>query len=281
MTHTISIVGTIPLREGPSGHSSRRAFVAASMVLFAMSVALTIISCGPMSAMPGMPMPGGWTMSMAWMQMPAQSWLGAAGSFLGMWTVMMIAMMLPSFAPTLWRYRQALSRTASTRLNGLTALVALGYFSVWTALGAVIFPVGLVVATVEMESSLFSRAVPLMSGVVVLVAGLLQFTAWKSRHLTACQDVPGSGGGLAADPRAAWWHGLNLGVHCGQSCANLAAMLLVFGVMDLRMMALITLAITTERLGPIGQRAVHVGGSVIVAVGLFLIAQAVGALFNG
>jgi hypothetical protein len=40
-----------------------------------------------MSAM-GMPMPGGWTMSMAWMRMPGQTWLGAATSFLGMWVVM-------------------------------------------------------------------------------------------------------------------------------------------------------------------------------------------------
>jgi hypothetical protein len=42
-----------------------------------------------------MPMPGGWTMSMAWMRMPGQTWPGAAASFLGMWVVMMVAMMLP------------------------------------------------------------------------------------------------------------------------------------------------------------------------------------------
>ena len=43
-------------------------------------------------------MPGGWTMAMAmaWTRMPGQTWPGAAASFLGMWVVMMVAMMLPS-----------------------------------------------------------------------------------------------------------------------------------------------------------------------------------------
>ena len=54
-----------------------------------------------MSAMGGMPMPGGWTMSMPWMRMPGQSWPAAAASFLGMWIVMMAAMMLPSLVPML------------------------------------------------------------------------------------------------------------------------------------------------------------------------------------
>jgi predicted metal-binding membrane protein len=48
-----------------------------------------------------MSMPGGWTMSMAWTLMPGQTWPGAAASFLGMWTVMMVAMMLPSLVPML------------------------------------------------------------------------------------------------------------------------------------------------------------------------------------
>ena len=46
-------------------------------------------------------MPGGWSMSMAWMRMPGQTWPGAAASFLAMWAVMMVAMMLPSLVPML------------------------------------------------------------------------------------------------------------------------------------------------------------------------------------
>jgi predicted metal-binding membrane protein len=85
-----------------------------------------------MSAIGEMPMPGGWTMSMAWMRMPGQTWPGAAASFLGMWVVMMVAMMLPSLLPMLWRYRQAVGRTGETHLGRLTALVGVGYLFVWT-----------------------------------------------------------------------------------------------------------------------------------------------------
>src|SRR5437763_17043530 len=122
---------------------SQQAFLAVSALLFAASVAVTIVWCTSMSAMGGMPMPGGWTMSMAWMRMPGQTWPGAAASFLGMWVVMMVAMMLPSLVPMLWRYRQAVTRTGDTRLAWLTALVGAGYFFVWTAFGVAAFPLGI------------------------------------------------------------------------------------------------------------------------------------------
>ena len=82
--------------------------------------------CASMSAVDEMPMPGGWTMSMAWMRMPGQTWPLAAASFLAMWVVMMVAMMLPSLVPMLWRYREAVAGTAKTRLGRLTALVGVG-----------------------------------------------------------------------------------------------------------------------------------------------------------
>src|SRR5262245_30774062 len=81
------------------------ALFAVCAVLFVASATLTIILCLPMSAM-GMPMPGGWTMSMAWMRMPGQTWLDASASFLWMWVVMMVAMMLPSLVPMLLQYRR-------------------------------------------------------------------------------------------------------------------------------------------------------------------------------
>src|SRR5439155_4659683 len=83
-------------RRTPSERASEQAFLSVSALLFAASVAVTIVWCARMSAMGEMPMPGGWTMSMAWMRMPGQTWPGAAASFLCMWVVMMVAMMLPS-----------------------------------------------------------------------------------------------------------------------------------------------------------------------------------------
>jgi predicted metal-binding membrane protein len=254
----------------------RRAFLAVSALLFAASAAWTIVWCASMSAMGGMPMPGGWTMSGAWMRMPGQTSVGAAASFLGMWVVMMVAMMLPSLVPMLGRYRRAVGGTGETRLGHLTALAGVGYFVVWTVLGMVAFPLGVALAEVEMRQPELARAVPLAVGVVVLIAGALQFTAWKARHLAGCRDSPAHGVALPADAGTAWRHGLRLGLHCIQCCAGLMAILLVIGVMDLRAMVVVGAAITVERLAPAGERVARATGVVVVGAGLFLIARAAG-----
>ncbi len=229
-----------------------------------------------MSAMGGMPMPGDWTMSMAWMRMPGQTWAGAGASFVGMWVVMMLAMMLPSLVAMLSRYREAVGGPGTPRLDRLTVLVGLGYFFVWTMVGLVAFPLGVALAMIEMQQAALSRAVPVATGVVVIIAGMLQFTAWKERHLACCREAPGPGRMLAANARTAWRHGLRLGVHCAQCCIGLIAILLVTGVMDLRAMGIVAAAITVERLATDGERIARVTGGVIVGVGLFLIARAVG-----
>jgi len=255
--------------------ASQQAFFGVTALLFAASAALTITWCASMSAMGGMPMPGGWTMSMAWM--PAgHTWPGAAASFLGMWVVMMVAMMLPSLVPMLWRYRQAVGRPGETRLGRLTALVGVGYFFVWTVFGMAAFPLGVALAAVEMQQPALARAVPIAVGVVVLLAGALQFTAWKARHLACCRAAPGPGRTLPADAGTAWRHGLRLGLHCANCCAGLTAILLVIRVMDLRAMAFVAAAITIERLAPAGERVARATGAVVIGAGLFLIARAAG-----
>src|SRR5687767_7545374 len=98
-----------------------------------------------MNGMDGMPMPGGWTMSMAWMRMPGQSWPDAAATFLGMWIIMMAAMMLPSLVPMLWRYREALGTTGAGRLGRLTTIAGTGYFAVWAVLGIAVFSLGITI----------------------------------------------------------------------------------------------------------------------------------------
>ena len=257
------------------GQTSQRAFFGVSALLFAASASVTIVWCLSMSAMGGMPMPGGWTMSMAWMRMHGQTWPSTAASFLGMWTVMMLAMMLPSLVPMLWRYRQAVESTGELRLGGLTALAGVAYFLVWAIFGMVIFPLGVGLATIAMQQQALSRAVPIAVGVVVLIAGALQFTSWKARHLACCREAPVRGM-LTADAGTAWRHGLSLGIHCTQCCAGLITIFLVIGVMDLSAMAVVTLATTIERLAPRGQFVARALGAVGVAAGLFLIARAAG-----
>jgi hypothetical protein len=93
-----------------TARASQRAFFGVSALLFAASAAVTIVWSRSMSAMGAMPMAGGWTMSMAWTRMPEQTWQAAAASFLGMWIVMMVAMMMPALLAMLRRYREAVGR---------------------------------------------------------------------------------------------------------------------------------------------------------------------------
>ncbi|MEZ0600956.1 DUF2182 domain-containing protein [Paraburkholderia sp. IW21] len=256
--------------------ASQRVFFGVSALLFAASSVVTIVRCASMSTMGEMPMPGGWTMSMAWMRMCGQTWPGVAASFLGMWIVMMAAMMLPSLVPMLWRYRQAVGRPGETRLGRLTALVGASYFFVWTAFGMAAFVLGVALTTVEMQLPALAGTVPLAVGVVVLSAGMLQFSAWKARHLACCRAAPGRGGTLPPDAGTAWRYGLRLGLHCSYCCAGLTAILLVAGFMDLRVMGAVTAAITVERLAPYGERVARVIGAGMVGAGVLLIARAVG-----
>jgi predicted metal-binding membrane protein len=259
-----------------SERASQRALLGVSALLFAAGTAVTIVWCASMSAMGGMAMPGGWTMSMAWMRMPGQTWSGAATSFVGMWVAMMVAMMLPSLMPMLGRCRQAVSGTDEARSGRLTALVGVGYFTVWTLFGMAAFPLGVALAAAAMQLPALARTVPIATGVAVLIAGVLQFTAWKARRLACCREAPGRGRRLPADAGTAWRHGLRLGLQCSSCCANLMAILLVIGVMDLRAMAVVTAAITIERLAPAGARVARAIGAIVIAAGLALIAQAAG-----
>ncbi|HYC22297.1 MAG TPA: DUF2182 domain-containing protein, partial [Candidatus Bathyarchaeia archaeon] len=174
------------------------------------------------------------------------------------------------------RYRQAVGRTGKTRLDRLTALVGVAYFSVWTMFGMVAFPLGVALAAVEMQQPVLARAVPMAVGVVVVIAGAFQLTAWKARHLACCRETPGRGRRLPADAGTAWRHGLRLGLHCAQCCAGLMLILLVVGVMDLRAMAVVAAAITVERLAPAGENVARAIGAVGVTAGLVLIARAAG-----
>jgi len=253
-----------------SERPSERAFFGASALLFAASTVATIVWCSSMNATRGMPMPGNWTMSMAWMRMPGQTWPAAAATFLGMWMVMMVAMMLPSLVPMLRRYRHALARTGVTHLGSRTFAVAAGYFAVWAVFGMAIFPAGVALATVEMHRPALARAVPFAAGVVVLIAGMVQLSAWKRDQLACCNDVPMRGG--------AWRHGLRLGLRCCSCCGDLTAILLVAGVMDLGVMALVTTAITLERVGPVPAWLPRATGGVVVATGVFLIVRAAGVV---
>lgn len=254
--------------------ASRRAFLGLSTLLFAASVAGTIVWCTSMPAMGGLPMPTKGAMSTAWMPGPGQPWPVAAASFLGMWVVMTLAMMLPPVFPRLWRYREAMDPPDGPGPGWLAALVGLGYFSVWFGFGAAAFSLGAALAVAELREPAVAGAAPLAVGVVVLLAGCFQLTTAKARHLARCREAPGHARALPDGAAAAWRHGLRLGLHCVCCCAGLMVVLLVTGVTDLRATAVVAAAITAERLAPGGEHVARATGVIVIGAGLFAIAGA-------
>ena len=253
-------MNTASAETGPGVLGQDAAFFGVATLVFGIAATATIHGC--------------LSMSMPWMRMPGQTWPGVVAGFLGMWVAMMVAMMLPSLLPTLWRYRRALRTAGESSPGRMTALVGVGYFVVWSAVGLAALPLGVALAAIERRLPAMAGAMPLAVGVLLLIAGLLQFTAWKAHHLACCRAGPRHGHALTADASTAWRHGVRRGFHCSLCCAGPTAVLLAFGAMDLRAMALVMLAITAERLAPAGERVARAIGAVAVVAGLMLIARA-------
>lgn len=265
----VNKIGRHPIEAGD------HVFLGFSVLLFVASAMVTIVWCASMSSMSGMQMPGNWTMSMAWLRMPGQTWLNAMASFLAMWVVMMVAMMLPSLTPMLQRYRQHIKKMGTTQINRLTLLASTGYFFVWTVAGAIVFLLGAALAAVVMQYSALARIAPIVFGMLILLAGIFQFTSWKQHYLGCCRKVSSRSMIQEISLRKAFQYGLQIGLDCVYCCANLIAILLVIGVMDLGTMAIVTVAITIERLVPAGERMAQLMGALIMIVGFFLITQAI------
>lgn len=257
----------------PSGASvvdTRRVFLAACVLLFVASASATVAICQAMADMGEVPMAGGWSMSTVWTPLCGGSWPAAAGAFLGMWALMTVAMMLPSLTPALWRLRESAAAAGAARPGLFAVLAGLAYLVIWSALGLVVFVGGALLLDAALRWPVLARAVPFISGLAVIAAGLFQMSRWKLALLAHCSHATGQGVGAAA----ATGQGLRLGLSCCASCAGLTTLLLVGGVMDLCTMVVVALAITAERLAPAGERIACAIGGLMLGAGLVQLAQA-------
>ncbi|USB84716.1 DUF2182 domain-containing protein, partial [Burkholderia cenocepacia] len=210
-----------------------RAFGAAVAAVFAVAAVATLAQHTSMAAMGGEPMTGGWMASAAWLRPCGQSTGRAFAAFAGMWGAMTVTMMLPVLAPMLWCYRQRIGPAAAARSAWLVVVAGAGYFSVWMALGALVFPAGAVLTTAAARLPALACAMPVAAGVVVLAAGALQFSAWKARRLAGCRHAAAHG----VHPSrvtvvTAWRYGVRAAIRCGACCGNLMAVALAAGMMD-------------------------------------------------
>jgi len=261
--------------QQPAARISQRLFYGIAALVFSVSAVLAI-RCSTSMAMNELPLlggwPGGWAVSPIWMPMCGQTWLDAATSFIAMWLTMMVAMMLPSLTPVLWRYCHCSAAPDVKSTVQSVLIVTAGYFCVWALLGAIAFPVGasLVSAAVHLPS--LTRVVPFLDAIVVLVAGTIQFTSWKTALLAGCHAAPYQ---FSSHGRSdALRHGLQLGYRCCCCCAGLTATLFVAGVMNGWAMLWVTVAINAERLLYANKSVRQLIGVAMCGWGTFLLMRA-------
>ncbi len=252
-------------------HTSRRYFYSGAALLAIVCGALTIAWSAPMASSAPTRLCSGLLASVASLRMPGESMPNAALSFLGLWMVMTVAMMSPSAAPMLWRFREIVPDTNCR--DRCVAMAALSYAIVWVSVGVVVFIANEAIATILSSHPSWQRSLPLAACGVVALAGAFQFTPWKARLLACCRDVSTCARSRLGNMRSAWMHGLWKGLHCAGCCAGPTAILLMVGLMDLRAMAVFAAVLFLERVETRGMRIAHASGALMLAAAAVMAAR--------
>jgi len=189
---------------------------------------------------------------------------------------MMVAMMLPSITPTLWRHRRHLRATRTLRAGRRTTLFALGYASVWTTIGLALSALSAELSRTRVGSPMNAPFAPSIIGAVILCGGILQRSRWKAKQLLRCRQACAAPSTVSKSVMSALGNGWRLGLDCGLSCAAPMAVLFVTGILDARMMLVITAAITAERVAPSGARIARLTGALAMIAGSVMCVRAIG-----
>jgi predicted metal-binding membrane protein len=189
--------------------------------------------------------------------------LGTLGWFLGVWVVMMAAMMFPSLAPTAALY----ARMTSDRIAPL--LFTCGYLVIWGAVGAVAFAV----AWAAGDVLAWDRAGRWIAGATLLAAAVYELTPFKDVCLSKCRSPigfllgswrPGRAGALRMGAEHGGW--------CVGCCWALMASLFALGVMSIAWMAFIAALIAVEKTLPWRRVATYGTAAILLALAVLLLA---------
>ena len=255
-----------------------RAIVLAALIaLAALAWAHVLWLSTGMAAAPA-PMPDMPGMIMA----PAlQSWGGAELlTAFAMWTTMMAGMMLPSAAPMILLYvRVARQGEKQGKPFASAAWFAGGYLLAWTgfALAASLAQAALLQAAVI--SPMLASTSLAFGGIVLIAAGLYQWTPLKDACLAFCQGALQfiqSHGGFKRGAAPSLRLGLTHGLYCVGCCWALMALLFVVGVMNLLWIAALALWVLWEKIVPLGKVMPRTLGLVLILAGaIFLYRTAI------
>ncbi|HKY92472.1 MAG TPA: DUF2182 domain-containing protein [Nevskiaceae bacterium] len=211
----------------------------------------------------------------AWMM--AATWdAGYAFRIFLMWTVMMVAMMLPSAAPAILIVARVLRNAGPSHSPvARTNLFVAGYLVVWTAFSAAATAAQALTAWLAWTNPMMESASPWFGAAVLVAAGAWQFTAAKRACLTRCRSPaqfiaehwrPGAAGALRM--------GIAHGVYCVGCCWALMALLFVGGVMNLACIGAIALFVLVEKVAPLSFRAAPLAGAALIVAGVTVAARA-------
>jgi predicted metal-binding membrane protein len=194
-----------------------------------------------------------------------------------MWSVMMVAMMLPTALPAVTMFGNlARRRNAQTGSASPTALFAAGYVAAWTGYAAVAAVGQVILARAALLTPMLQSASIALSAVILLAAGAFQFTSLKDACLTKCRTPlafflaewrDGKAGALVL--------GLKHGSYCVGCCWALMAVMFVVGAMNLLWMGALTLFVLGEKLAPARWRLGYVAGCTLMLWGLVVAASLV------
>jgi predicted metal-binding membrane protein len=195
----------------------------------------------------------------------------ALAPFLGLWAVMMAAMMLPSVAPVavLWTRLIGGASAGAGRLGRMSAFLS-GYLLVWAALGTVAF------AALAGAGRLLTAspvAAKWLGAAIFVTAGIYQLTPWKDWCLRRCRSPIGAlmyylgFKGRSRDVRV----GLHHGATCAGCCWGLMIVLIAVGVMNVAVTAALAVVILAEKLWRYGKPFSQAVGVVLVVIGVLAI----------
>jgi predicted metal-binding membrane protein len=189
--------------------------------------------------------------------------LGGFGWFVGVWVVMMAAMMLPSIAPTVALY----SRMTKQRSPASPVAFVGGYLLTWGAAGAAAYGIAVAATHLADDTLSWSSAGRSIAGATLLVAGVYELTPLKDVCLGKCRSPLGT---LLGSWRDGFGGAVRMGVKNGAWCVGccwaLMASLFALGVMSVSWMALVAGLIAIEKTLP--WRRVVTYGTAMVLLGL-------------
>lgn len=182
-----------------------------------------------------------------------------------MWAVMMAAMMLPSALPMVLTFLSMGKRSGDTaRGHGFVA----AYLFVWLAFSAVATAAQWLLQWLGWVNPMLVSTSAVLTGVLLLIAGIYQFSKLKRVCLLRCRTPFAFLLGEWRDGVAgAFRMGIRHGLFCMGCCWALMALLFVGGVMNLMWIAALSLAVAMEKLLPGGERLATALGVVLIALG--------------